>query len=299
MTTGNDCVAVGALTLINNTTGSSNTAMGYRALTTNTTGSLNVAIGDASLLNNTEGLNTAVGATSMNANTTGSVNAAFGYNALNRNTTGNNNTAIGASSLLNNLTGSDNTSIGYSSGRYFGGSASALTSINQSVFVGESTQALADNDTNEIVIGYGAIGRGSNTVQIGNANMTNIGGQVAWSNPSDLRLKKDIDTSNFGLNFITKLRPVTYHMKTGTQDLQSGFIAQEVETAANSIDYKFSGIVKPASTNDFYSLRYSDFVVPLVKAVQEQQIIIEKQDKKIADLQNRLQRLESIVDKLK
>uniref|UniRef100_UPI003977E13C tail fiber domain-containing protein n=1 Tax=Flavobacterium sp. Root935 TaxID=1736610 RepID=UPI003977E13C len=129
--------------------------------------------------------------------------------------------------------------------------------------------------------------------------MTSIGGQVAWSNPSDLRLKKEIQTSSFGLNFINKLRPVTYHLKTGTTDLQSGFIAQEVESAANSVGYQFSGIVKPASEKDFYSLRYSEFVVPLVKAVQEQQVIIEQQDKKIADLETRLQRLEVVVSKLK
>jgi len=57
--------------------------------------------------------------------------------------------------------------------------------------------------------------------------------------------------------------------------LMSGFIAQEVEAAAQEIGYEFSGIDAPRNANDFYGLRYAEFVVPLVKAMQEQQIQIE------------------------
>ena len=48
----------------------------------------------------------------------------------------------------------------------------------------------------------------------------------------------------------------------------TGFIAQEVEDAAQSIGYDFSGVDKPQNDNDFYGLRYAEFTVPLVKAVQ-------------------------------
>lgn len=51
--------------------------------------------------------------------------------------------------------------------------------------------------------------------------------------------------------------------------LFSGFIAQEVEQAAQSIGYHFSGVDAPKSESDLYGLRYAEFVVPLVKAVQE------------------------------
>ena len=50
---------------------------------------------------------------------------------------------------------------------------------------------------------------------------------------------------------------------------KSGFIAQDVEQAANAIGYDFSGVDAPKNENDFYGLRYAEFVVPLVKAVQE------------------------------
>jgi len=200
------------------------------------------------------------------------------------------------------INGNSNTVMGYDSGFYYGSGSSlstTVTAMNNSILIGANTRPLADNQTNQVVIGNDAIGRGSNTVQIGNSDIISIGGAVNWSIGSDVRLKKDIETSTFGLNFINKLRPVTYKMKTGTTDLQSGFIAQEVETAANSIGYQFSGIVKPQNDSDFYSLRYSEFVVPLVKAVQEQQKLIEDQQKllgakdaKILEIEKRLLLLE-------
>ena len=66
----------------------------------------------------------------------------------------------------------------------------------------------------------------------------------------------------------------------------TGFLAQEVEKAANEAGYDFSGVQKPANPDELYSLRYSDFVMPLVKAVQEQQEIIDEQHEIIQELRN-------------
>lgn len=71
----------------------------------------------------------------------------------------------------------------------------------------------------------------------------------------------------------------------------SGFIAQEVEKAANSVGYDFSGVDKPKNEKDYYGLRYSEFVVPLVKAVQEQQVMIEKQALQLQQQQQQIQEL--------
>jgi hypothetical protein len=49
----------------------------------------------------------------------------------------------------------------------------------------------------------------------------------------------------------------------------TGFSAQQVDKAAKQIGYDFSGVDAPKNDKDLYALRYSDFVVPLVKAVQE------------------------------
>lgn len=76
------------------------------------------------------------------------------------------------------------------------------------------------------------------------------------------------------------------------KQLQTGFIAQEVEIAAKEIGFDFSGVDAPKNENDFYGLRYAEFVVPLVKAVQEQQEIIDNQNAKILLLEERLKAIE-------
>ena len=123
----------------------------------------------------------------------------------------------------------------------------------------------------------------------------------------------------WGLDFILKLRPVTYHLDMDAiarfhhtpdnlrkpefesqkaAELQTGFLAQEVEAAAKSMGYDFHGVDRPKNKNDFYGLRYAEFVVPLVKAVQEQQEMIRDQKKTIEQLQNKNRDLEARLDKL-
>jgi trimeric autotransporter adhesin len=50
---------------------------------------------------------------------------------------------------------------------------------------------------------------------------------------------------------------------------QTGFIAQEVEAAAKKVNYDFNGVNVPKTSQELYSVSYAEFVVPLVKAVQE------------------------------
>jgi hypothetical protein len=102
-----------------------------------------------------------------------------------------------------------------------------------------------------------------------------------------------------------QLRPVTYNLdinainvqlriKGSNSDAQpisdkqlqrqSGFIAQEVEAAAKKTGYEFSAVDAPKNNGDMYGLRYAEFVVPLVKAVQEQQLLIQQLQKEIDQL---------------
>ena len=78
------------------------------------------------------------------------------------------------------------------------------------------------------------------------------------------------------------------HYETDTPAQQSGFIAQEVEVAMKECNYNFDGIHIPLNENDNYSIAYSQFVVPLVKAVQEQQEIIQKQNIRISVLEKKI-----------
>lgn len=81
------------------------------------------------------------------------------------------------------------------------------------------------------------------------------------------------------------LKPVSSIDYTESENIRhSGFIAQEVVKAAGETGYEFDGIVVPKNNKETYGLAYSQFVVPLVKAVQEQQVQIEALKKQIAEL---------------
>ena len=134
----------------------SNTAYGPDALRNNTTGNGNIANGSSALFNNT----------------TGSSNSANGLYALYGNTNGGANSAHGARALQAAV-GSNNTSQGYASGYYIADGVTPMTTANQSLFLGAYTKSLANNQTNEIVIGYNAIGKGSNSVVLGNDSIVN------------------------------------------------------------------------------------------------------------------------------
>jgi len=152
----NDNVGVGFQALKSNTTGYRNTASGNSALYRNTTGSLNTASGNFALYNNA----------------TGSNNTASGNSALYRNTEGINNTASGYQALYANTTGGNNTASGFSAGRYIADGTTANETSGTSVYIGADTKAFANGDANEIVIGYNAIGAGSNSVVLGNDSIT-------------------------------------------------------------------------------------------------------------------------------
>jgi hypothetical protein len=175
--------SIGANALSSNTTGSNNTASGLTALQNNVAGYQNTANGAGVLQNNTEGHhNTANGAGALFYNTTGNYNTASGVGALSSNTTGNQNTASGRNALYSNTTGSFNSALGFGSGSFIFDGFTNNTITDNSVYVGYDSRALADNQTNQIVIGHTAIGGGSNTATIGNSSVTvlYLAGSVGW-----------------------------------------------------------------------------------------------------------------------
>ena len=136
------------------TGGSQNTFLGYAVGTQTTTGAGNCSIGYASL----------------NQNTVGNYNTAMGYGAL-QNTTASNNTAVGIAALGNITTGSLNVGIGREAGCFQADGTTALTTANNSVYLGRDTRG-TQSDSNSIVIGYQAIGLGANTTVIGTSSTT-------------------------------------------------------------------------------------------------------------------------------
>jgi hypothetical protein len=92
------------------------------------------------------------------------------------------------------------------------------------------------------------------------------------------------------------LQPVNYNFTCEGQEniLYTGFIAQEVEQALIELDQDFSGVCRPESEDEFYSLRYAEFVVPLVKGMQEQQVEIEELRSEIDDLKSEIEILKRL-----
>ncbi|MFM7903083.1 MAG: tail fiber domain-containing protein, partial [Bacteroidota bacterium] len=77
-------------------------------------------------------------------------------------------------------------------------------------FIGHDCIATASGFSNSVCIGYNSNIDASNKVRIGNTLITSIGGQVGWTTFSDGRYKKNVEEDVPGLDFISKLRPVTY-----------------------------------------------------------------------------------------
>ena len=292
--TGGMNTAIGYQSLFSNI-GNQNTATGYQSLYSNTVGTANLADGYQALLSNTSGnFNTASGFGALNSNTTGGYNTATGISSLNFNTTGNSNTAVGREALYANKIGNNNTAVGY-----WAGPNTGTDNLSNTTALGNSAKPLADNQ-----------------VRIGNSSVTSIGGYTSWTNLSDKRFKKYINNNIPGLDFILQLKPVSYQLDIeklndfiGIPDslqnnefdkrsamekeaiIQTGFIAQDVEKAAQSLGFDFSGVDTPKNKNDHYGLRYAEFVVPLVKAVQELAEINKAQNIIIEDLKTRIEEM--------
>jgi trimeric autotransporter adhesin len=163
-------------------------------------------------------------------------------------------------------------------------------------FIGAYTNADQNNLSNATAIGYGAIVTTSNDVRIGNDDVNWIGGHAAWSNTSDKRAKKDIQDVTQGLAFIKSLRPVEFKLKEGNDHVDFGFLAQDIEALLGT-KYNILGI--GGDKDRTLSLRYTDFIAPLVKAVQEQQDIIEQQKKVSEQQEKSIAAMRSELDTLK
>ncbi len=327
---GGNNTAIGQTSLVNNESGFNNTGIGINAGDSNVSGSNNVYIGVNSDSDGTANSNAiAIG----NQATIGASNAIAIGNGTDATATesiaigddadvrGGSNSAItiGIGSTVDG--GSSDSVILGNGSTINNGSSSSIALGNDNDLAGGVNNAIAlgNNITinngydNAIGIGNGATPTKANQLKYG--SITEIDqGTATIVNTSDGRFKYDVKANVPGLDFINRLRPVTYKFDLAKLDtfhnakttrenpskIETGFIAQEVEKAMLASNYDFSGLVKPTDlTKDNYKVSYVTFVVPLVQAVQEQQETIETQHKKIELLESRLRKLESLVEGLK
>lgn len=298
-TTGVHNVAIGHNSMKDNVNGNFNTAVGFNALLSSVAGdrgvaigadsqfysrstttswiNTNVSIGFASLKGspdldlNTGANNTAIGYNSMILNNQGSNNTSIGKDSLLKNTSGSNNVSIGVNTMEYNTTGEKNVAVGNYAGTY-SASGDNLTVTGESVFVGYNTRPQAENQTNQIVIGYNARGAGSNTVTLGNSDIIEYNMYTnSWNNASDRRLKHGIRPLLYGLDFVNELNPVAYVMNNRSDEKQDyGFIAQEIQSLLETYGDTDSDLVKVLNKEKgTLGLKYNNFIPILAKAIQE------------------------------
>ena len=133
---------------------------------------------------------------------------------------------------------------------------------------------------------------------------------------SDKRLKRQIQKSDLGLEFITKLKPVKYKYKTEqikdqeTGEMQTidhtrfhyGLIAQDVKEALGDTD--FSGYVDPNHGGknmpdgyDRLALRYGEFISPMIMAIKQLDKKLEKLETADENKKRRMGDLEQKLEK--
>ena len=173
--TGGENLAVGAGALNGVSTGTRNTAIGNSAMQSyvGTSFDNNTSVGYANLVGMTTGSgNTSVGAESLMALSTGESNTSIGNQSL-INTSGNNNVGVGKRSGDQNSTGSNNT------------------------FLGTEANVVANNLNNVTSIGFGAVVKASNAIQLGNEAIANV--NTYGSITANAEISSEI-TSNFTIN---------------------------------------------------------------------------------------------------
>ena len=292
-TTGNYNTAVGSLALYSATTADSNAAFGYYALRATTTGADNSAFGIGALQDNTTGANNVgIGRTALGSNTSASNNTAVGYQAGYTNSTGANLVAIGYQAGYTS-NASNNTFVGYYAGQGTTGILNTFVGVNGTGYLVTSGAkntiigaysgnqggldirtasnyiVLSDGDGNPRVISSSSeffittMGSGAGTNAL---KFSTVTGAVTYDT-SSARYKDNIRNSIYGLSHVMQMRSTQFEYKdTGRSDV--GLIAEE-------LDLIIPELVGKNKDGQPDSVSYDRMISVLVKAIQEQQAIIE------------------------
>jgi hypothetical protein len=136
-------------------------------------------------------------------------------------------------------------------------------------FSGSSYWNIVNGGSNRLYFGFNGADRGYIDSSSGN-----------YVSVSDQRLKKNIADIGYGLSSVLSLRPVSYNMNSqeDTEEKTLGFIAQEVlEVVPESVSEMMNGM---------YGMDKTAIIPVLVKAIQEQQALIQTLTARVAALES-------------
>jgi hypothetical protein len=299
-----------------NTGGNRNSFFGRDAGRSNVGGIGNVFFGFAAAKNNTADFNTFVGANAGVVNGNGTENVFVGNSAGLANTGGNDNTFVGKNAGAMNTSGFRNVFIGK-----FAGNSNTAGNHNTVIGYGADVQEGVSPLHFATAIGAGAVALSSDSIVLGRpggADRVYINGDLSvdgtlYANffvnlnflapsgsralclnasgtiancSSSLRYKTNVQTFLGGLDFVSRLRPVTFNWKEGGMaDLGLG--AEDVEKIEPLlVTYNKSGQVE--------GVKYDRIGVVMINAIKEQQAQIENQKAEIENLKKRLEAVEGL-----
>ncbi len=314
-TLGNRNVGIGAFSLASNFTGSDNVGIGNWADVAGS-GLVNaIAIGSNALVaaSNSISLGSINGVNGATENTKVGIGTTTPQTTLNVNPNGSGGILIGADKYAGGYTTLEMGISAGSNGRSYiqstkaSGTTSGDLSLNPQggnigIHMNTPLSPLHIKQTNDA---YPVVGGGLRLERNANTNhwemATDNGDDLDFSynnvatayinhvngslfSPSDLRLKKDINPIGTVLPAMLQLQPKTYHYKTNEDGapLSYGFIAQEVEKL-------FPDFVITKGPDKMKAIAYQEFTIVAIKAIQEQQAIIETQNKRIEKLEHQME----------
>jgi hypothetical protein len=116
----------------------------------------------------------------------------------------------------------------------------------------------------------------------------------AYTSVSDRKLKTDIQSMGSVLDKVMALQPSRYEFldQNPTHRKSLGFIAQDVQPLFPELVYEAKEKERGV---DLLTLDYAGFGIVAIKAIQEQQKVIESQQAQIKTLEERLSRLEQLL----
>ena len=130
------------------------------------------------------------------------------------------------------------------------------------------------------------------STSLGTGTVYSNSGTLTNTNPSDSSIKNTIKPLGYGLSEVLRLQPKTfyYNSDSAKTSLKYGFIAQEVQKIMPDMVRKFNVSTKvngKPATIEKLGLETDGIYVTLVKAIQEQQAIIDDLKKRIIALENK------------
>jgi hypothetical protein len=193
----------------------------------------------------------------------------MGYGAL-QSTTASNNTAVGIAALQNITTGALNTAVGREAGCFQADGTTALTTANNSVYLGRDTRG-TQTDSNSVVIGYQAIGLGANKTVIGSSSTTEskLFGQltldatacISASSATALALKTVVPAGTGVTPTIQVICPSSANSLSDVATAQNVFSPTGFDTITvqAATTYMFDGlyILKTGATSHFTSMLFA------------------------------------------